>query len=96
MVAEYILLLVAEQKVQHCENGDAWVLISFLSLDYCLPLGEHQTPLDLRASSLCEAKDGDGELQGPVLHFFNSDSTPMMFLGDRDRFFFFFFPFLDY
>ena len=86
---------MAEQKVHHCENGDAWVLTSFLSLDYCMPLRECQTSLDLRASFLCEAKDGDGELQGPILHFFDSDSTPMMFLGDRDRIFFFFFPFLD-
>ena len=81
---------MAEQKVHHCENGDAWVLTSFLSLDYCMPLRECQTSLDLRASFLCEAKDGDGELQGPILHFFDSDSTPMMFLGDRDRIFFIF------
>lgn len=83
--------------MHHCKNEDTWILISFLSLDYCIPLGECQTSLDLKVSFLCEAKDGDSELQGPVLHFFDCDSTPVMFLGDRDHSFvlFCFVPFLD-
>ena len=76
--------------MHHYENEDAWVLISFLSLAYCIPLGECQTSLNLKASFLCEAKDGDGELKDPVLHFFDSYSTPMTFLGARDHNFFFF------